>query len=100
MNFKRGSFNKKGISDVVTTVLLILLVMGAIAGVWFVVNNFINTNTSEIGSSTVCFTNQLSIELANYSSGPVPPLVGDRGVTAIKVKRIGSGNDPIEGISF
>ncbi|MEK6873343.1 MAG: hypothetical protein AABW91_00710 [Nanoarchaeota archaeon] len=42
--------NKKGVSDVITTVLLILIVLAAIGIVWMVISIFLSTSTSQIGS--------------------------------------------------
>ncbi|MEK6873984.1 MAG: LamG domain-containing protein [Nanoarchaeota archaeon] len=40
--------NKKGVSDVITTVLLILIVLAAIGIVWMVISNFLNASTEQI----------------------------------------------------
>lgn len=91
MMAKKG-LNKKAVSGVVTAVLLILLVMGAIATLWVVINSFISSNTGEISGSTACFTNQLSIESATWASTGT--------LLTVKVKRVGSGNDAISSINF
>src|SRR3989344_5177152 len=43
-------FNKKGLSQVVTTVILIALALAAVAVVWVVVNNLVNKKLSEAGT--------------------------------------------------
>src|SRR3989344_9589392 len=40
--------NKKGVSDVITTVLLVLIVLAAVGIVWLVVSSFLNNSTEQI----------------------------------------------------
>jgi hypothetical protein len=55
---KRGSFsrsifskNRKGLSTIVVTLILIVLALVAVGAVWLVVNNVIKSNSSQIGTS-------------------------------------------------
>jgi hypothetical protein len=56
-NFKK---NSRGLSTIVTTVILIALSMAALVVVWGFVSNFIN---EEIGSSQSCFGNYDKVKL-------------------------------------
>lgn len=46
--------NKKGLSTVVTTLIIILLVLVAVGIIWGVVNNLLNKSSGTIESSTKC----------------------------------------------
>lgn len=81
--------NKKGISGVITTVLLILIVLAAIGIVWAVVNSFIQEGTSGIEGTASCLSMQLQIDSAVY----------DGAGTNISVKRI-AGEGSLESIAF
>lgn len=52
--------NRKGLSSIVTTVILIALSLAGVVIVWGFVNNFIN---DEIGSSQSCFGNYDKVKL-------------------------------------
>jgi hypothetical protein len=64
--------NSKGLSEVVTTMILIALSLAALVVVWGFVSNFIN---KEIGSSESCFGNYDKIKL-NKQYTCYEPLVG------------------------
>lgn len=53
--------DKRGISDIVTTVLLVLLAIAAVGIIWVVIQNFINTGTKGIGSTADCLQNNFDI---------------------------------------
>ena len=80
---------KKGLSQIVTTILLILLILIAIGAIWFVVNNFI------LKTSTKLNTNGLTLDLKiqgvkiNYTTG----------VAAVKVFR-NNGDGNLTGVKF
>ena len=83
--------NKRGVSGVITAVLLILLVIAAIGILWVVVQNFITQGADTIPGASDCLTNQLSIESAVY---------GTAGTNlTVRVKRIG-GDADISSLSF
>ncbi len=84
--------NKKGLSDVVTSVLLILLVLAGIAIMWFAVRNFIGGATGQLDSSVL--TTSVSVV-----SGSVQ-LQTLNGVTSLvfKAKR-DSGDIPITSLN-
>jgi len=47
--------NVRGLSTVVTTLIIILLVLVAVGIIWGVVNNLLNKSSSTIEASTACF---------------------------------------------
>ncbi len=81
--------NKRGLSQVVTTIILILLIIMAIAGIWVVVDRVILEGTEKINLEQ--FTIDLKIVSAkiNYTSG----------TAEIKVKR-NQGEGNLTGIKF
>jgi len=74
--------NKKGISGVITAVLMILLVISAIGVLWVVINSFVTNNTSEIGSATACLSTQLTVLDNLVDTG-----------TTVSVRRDGGSDD-------
>ncbi len=87
--FKNLKSQKKGVSDVVTAVLLILLVVAAVGILWAVVQSLVSDSTGNVGSSTICLTNTFSIESAIDNSIN----------TVVKIKKT-QGSDEITGINF
>src|SRR3989344_5723498 len=87
--FKNLKSQKKGVSDVVTAVLLILLVVAAVGILWAVVQSLVSDSTGNVGSSTICLTNTFSIESA----------VDNNINTVVKIKKT-QGSDEITGINF
>jgi hypothetical protein len=60
LNYKKDSKNKKGLSTIVITVILIAVSMAAVVLVWGIVKNMIN---KQISSSESCFGNYNKIKL-------------------------------------
>ncbi|PIN94420.1 hypothetical protein COU53_03640 [Candidatus Pacearchaeota archaeon CG10_big_fil_rev_8_21_14_0_10_30_48] len=87
--FKNLKSQKKGVSGVVTAVLLILLVVAAVGILWAVVQSLVSDSTGNVGSSTLCLTNTFSIESA----------VNDSTITTVKIKKT-QGSDEITSINF
>ena len=85
---KGGYMKKRGLSAVITTLIIILLVLVAVGGIWIVVNNFIQQGTETIGLSQKC----LSVELVALSVIPVSGVGYD---VAINRK---AGGDAIGGV--
>jgi hypothetical protein len=54
--------DKRGVSDIVSVVLLILLVLAAIGILWYAISGFLNEGTKNIAGSADCLTNSFSIE--------------------------------------
>ncbi|MFA6022613.1 MAG: archaellin/type IV pilin N-terminal domain-containing protein [Candidatus Pacearchaeota archaeon] len=61
--------NKRGISDVITTVLMILLVIAAIVILWAVVQRFVTQGTSTVAGTGECLTTTLTVTSATNTSG-------------------------------
>ena len=80
--------NKKGVSGVITTVLLILLVIAITGVLWVVVQSFISEGTKGIG--TDAFTINIGIEEAQ---------VFESGVSQVRVER-NSGKGNINALRF
>lgn len=81
--------SKKGLSQVVTTVIMILLILVAIGSLWAVVSNLIGESSGKINTDQ--FTLSLTLERAdiNYTTG----------IASVRVKRnTGEGN--LTGIKF
>lgn len=62
---------KKGVSQIVSTILIILLVLAAIVIVWGVVERFVRTGEEAIIARTACMDIRLSIVEANSSENNV-----------------------------
>lgn len=60
--------NKKGLSTVVTTLIIVLLSIIAITILWVVIKNSIKTGSETIGSSQQCFNLNLQIASAGYNA--------------------------------
>jgi flagellin-like protein len=81
--------NKRGVSQVITTVLLILIVIAAIVLIWAFVGPVIRDAGSEVQAE--CITVQLEVTDCNLNSGPQTSLVSVRrlpGVGDLKFVRI------------
>ncbi|MEK6928323.1 MAG: hypothetical protein AABX11_07865 [Nanoarchaeota archaeon] len=61
-------FGKRGLSDVVSTVLIILLVVAAVAGLWLLVKPLLDSGDSGIQRAQVCITN--SVEVSSCRNVP------------------------------
>ncbi|PIZ83351.1 hypothetical protein COX97_01225 [Candidatus Pacearchaeota archaeon CG_4_10_14_0_2_um_filter_05_32_18] len=76
--------NKKGVSDVISVVLLILLVLAAIGILWYAISGFLNEGTKSVEGSADCLTNSFSIEALS--------VVGDD--LNVSVKKTGGDSAP------
>ncbi|MBI2045792.1 hypothetical protein HYT23_07050 [Candidatus Pacearchaeota archaeon] len=61
-------YNKKGLSTVVTTLIIILLVLVAIGIIWVVVRNVITGSGEQIDINTKCVTTNLEINTARCTA--------------------------------
>lgn len=59
---------KRGVSDVVTTVLMILLVIAAIGILWVVIQRFVTQGTNTVPSQADCISTTLTIGSASAST--------------------------------
>ncbi len=82
------AINKRGVSGVVTAVLLILLTIAAIGILWVVVQNFVSTSTEGVGESAACLSTQFEIAGVSYTGTTltvnVTRLAGDSAVDSLK----------------
>lgn len=63
---------KRGVSEIITTVLIILLVLAAIVIVWQAVKGTIEAGTGTLTGQTACMGVDLSIGIVNASTDKVP----------------------------
>lgn len=80
---------KKGLSDVVTTVIIIALSLVAIAVVWVVVQGLITSNTDSTKTQSACLNNDFVVE--SISTNPTTNAVN------VVVKRT-RGEDVFDGV--
>jgi len=85
--------NNKGLSTVVTTLIIILLTIVAIMIIWGVVKGLLDNNSSTIDKSTMC----LEIDIQATKVVSIDALNGSYNVT---VARTSGGKDIIEGIEI
>ncbi len=86
-SMKRGRMNKKGLDAIVTTVIIILLAIVAIAIIWSVVRGVVQSGADQVAASNKC----ISLDLKAVS---VSPVAGGYTVTL----RRGAGGEDISGI--
>lgn len=82
--------DKKGLSTIVTTLIIILLVLVAIGIVWVVVRGVVEEGTSEIDIKVKCID-------VNVRATAVANCVGDPAVCDVTLTR-GAGGDAIGGV--
>jgi len=58
-------FNKKGVSEIIITVIMVGLVLVAIGVVWYVINNVIGGQTGNINTAEKCLGVSLNVVGAN-----------------------------------
>jgi len=66
--------NKKGLSEVITTVLIILLVLAAIVVIWSAVKPALDKGANEISGASECFNFDVSVQsckIINSATGNV-----------------------------
>jgi flagellin-like protein len=80
---------KRGVSDVVTTVLMILLVIAAIGILWAVISKFVSQGTSTVAGTPDCLTTGLSVDSATNASG-----------LTVKVTRSGTNSGNLTALKF
>ena len=85
---------KRGLSAVVTTLIIILLVLVAVGGIWIVVNNFIQQGTKTITLSQKCLAVNFDLSAAIVSVDATDPDTYE-----ITLKR-NVGGDPISGVKI
>ena len=82
--------SKRGLSEVVSTALIIVLILAAIAGIWFVVNNFLINSSTGISLGKIAADVVIDSASVNQSTGIATvkvtrnPGVQDVNVTQLK----------------
>jgi len=86
--------DKKGLSTIVVTLIIILISLVAVGIVWVVVRNVIQTGTGNIEWDTKCIVTDVGATAANCSA------VGVSRICDITLQRSGTGNDAIGGVKL
>jgi len=84
--------NKKGLSDIIVTLLIILLVLAAIGVVWVVVRNVIARGVNQINYDSKCL--EVNLELVSFGPSDDPDVQ-----SIIILKRTGTG-DTLQGVKM
>jgi len=82
--------NRKGLSEIVATLIIILLVIIAVGIIWTVVRNLLQSGADQIEISTKC--NNVDIKAVSVSPAGMP------GNYTVRLSRGGDAEDPVEGI--
>jgi len=88
--------NKKGVSTIVVTVILVALVLIAIGVVWAVVSGLIGKSTQTVNYHEKCLSVSVQATRATCTEGALPN--GD--TCDILVQRLGTGTDAIGGVKL
>lgn len=86
--------NKKGLSDIVVTLIIIVISLAAVGLVWFVVNNLVKSGSQNIDVSSKCLGVDIEIAQANCSQGAT------NFACDLTVSRTGSETSPIGGVKL
>lgn len=84
--------NKRGLSTIVVTVIMIALVLVAIGVVWGVLNNVIGKGAKGVELSAKCLNIDVSATSVSCSGGPLS--------CTAQLERTGSGTDAIAGVKL
>ncbi|MFZ1971099.1 MAG: archaellin/type IV pilin N-terminal domain-containing protein [Candidatus Nanoarchaeia archaeon] len=60
--------NKRGISSIIATLILILLTIVLVGIVWIVVNNIVNTSTKQVNSGAQCLNSAVEVTSASCNA--------------------------------
>jgi len=96
IKMKGGKMQRKGLSLVVTTVIMVALVLLAIGIVWVVVNNLLKGSAEDVSIQSKCLAVNLDITAASCKDSLGPD--GYRNCT-LTVER-GVGGDAFEGLKL
>jgi hypothetical protein len=86
--------NKKGLSDIVITLLIVVLSLVAIGGVWFVVRNVLNTGNQQTDVGAKCLaiavdatrvTCETPSQIANHNCSVALSKTGSEAVSGVKL---------------
>jgi hypothetical protein len=95
LNQKGGKMtkNKKGLSDIVVTLIIIVLSLVAIGVVWTVVNNLLKGQTSSAEITSKCLG--VNLEVTKVICGTANPKICN-----LSISRTGTGTDAIAGVKI
>jgi len=85
--------NRRGLSTIVITLILILLSLVAVGIVWFVVNNILKSGAQEIDLGAKCLN--LNVEATKVNCSGTPTIS-----CTVRLERTGTGNDEIAGVKL
>ena len=85
--------NKKGLSDIVITLMIVVLALVAIGGVWAVVNNLLKGQTQSADLASRCMNTNLQVT-KTVCTGTIAP----KFPCAITVRQLGS--EPVAGVKI
>ncbi len=86
--------NKRGLSAVVITLVIILLSIASIALIWYVIGNIVEGGTKEIETSGKCLNTKMEVTRINCSDGPANKMCD------VMLMRTGTENNPIGGVKL
>lgn len=86
--------NSRGLSDIVITLIIILLAMVGIGAVWFVVNGLLQSGTAGIASSAACLALNMEIRQVKCANGTVNQTCN------VTIARTGTESEPIGGVKM
>ncbi|VVB82128.1 Uncharacterised protein [uncultured archaeon] len=87
--------NNKGLSDIVVTLIIIVISLAAIGLVWFVVNNLVKSGSQNIDVSSKCLGVDVEVVQANCTDGSLGNKTCD-----ITLSRTGSETSAIGGVKL
>lgn len=86
--------NKRGLSTIVVTLIIILISLVAVGIVWVVVRNVINAGTQGVDVSSRCLNINVEATAVNCSSA------GSSRMCDVQLMRSGTGSDAIAGVKL
>ncbi len=85
--------NKKGLSTIVITLIIVVLSLVAVGVVWVVVNNLIKTGTTNAEINAKCLG--VDLEVTKVVCGTANPKLCN-----VTISRSGTGNDALSGVKM
>jgi len=86
--------NKRGLSDIVVTLIIVLLSMVAIGVVWVVINNLLESGTEGIESSAKCLNVNMEVKSVVCIDGTANQICN------LTLSRTGTEDDAIGGVKI
>ncbi len=86
--------NRKGLSTIVVTLIIILISLVAVGIVWVMVRGLINTGTQGVGVSSKCLNINVEATAVNCSN------LGASRICDVQLMRSGTGSDAIDGVKL